>query len=434
MVINTPSSRLEGIADIKIADPAIFSLDGSGKNTGAILNAITYAPGPFFVETLENNGDDKRTRLAVYATGVRYAGNLTQDSAVVNVAANVHVQIRNTSGTALNLPVEYAGPAPGFFGLDQVNVILPADANDIAAASLTITAEPQISNTVDLNILPLPAGRIGLAAISFANSIVAGGSTVTGTVFTNAPAPTGGLNIRLQSSNATLAQVPMFVTVPAQKLSTDFSVQAGNPVSGQDVNVTASAGSTTRTASLRVLPSNFPSLVTVAVNPSSGTGGVPLTGTITLSAAAPIGGVTVALESNDMSVQVPASVAVLGGRTTMDFIVSTTAVATVHAVTITASFGGVSRTASVTVNPPLMLTLDTNTTSGGNTVTGTVTLPDAAPAGGAMVTVTTSDSAIARILTTGQYTRRADVDTVHHTDQYNLRGSNGNDYCNLSGR
>src|SRR5207253_9652041 len=122
-------------------------------------------------------------------------------------AANVHVQMRDASGKALELPVEYAGPAPGFFGLDQVNVVLPADVNDLGAASLSITAESQISNTVDLTILPLPAARIGLAAISFANSIVAGGSTVTGTVFTNAPAPSGGINIRLQSSNAALAQV-----------------------------------------------------------------------------------------------------------------------------------------------------------------------------------------------------------------------------------
>jgi uncharacterized protein (TIGR03437 family) len=398
VVINTANSRLEGVADVRIANPAIFSLDGSGKNAGAILNAITYSPGPFYVETLENGGEDKRTRLAVYATGIRYAGNVTQDPAVVNVAANVHVQIRDASGKALDLPVEYAGPAPGFFGLDQINVVLPADANDLGAASLSITAESQISNTVDVNILPLPASRIGLASISVANSIVAGGSTVTGTVFTNAPAPTVGLSIRLQSSNAAVAQVPMFVTVPAQKLSTDFSIQAGSPGSGQDVNVTASAGNTTRTASLRVLPSNFPSLVSVAVNPSSGIGGVALTGTITLSAAAPIGGVSVTLESNDASVQVPATVAVLGGRTTMDFTINTTAVPSVHAVTITASLSGVNRTASVTLNPPLMLTLDTNTTSGGTSVTGTVTIAEAAPAGGATVTLTTSDSTVARIL------------------------------------
>jgi hypothetical protein len=139
-------------------------------------------------------------------------------------------------------------------------------------------------------------------------------------------------------------------------------------------------------------------LLTVAVNPSSGIGGVPLTGTITLSAAAPIGGVTVALESNDASVQVPATVAVLGGRTTMDFTINTTAVPNVHAVTITASCNGVNRTASVTLNPPLMLTLDTSTTTGGNNVTGTVTVAEAAPAGGTTVTLTTSDSTVARIL------------------------------------
>lgn len=45
----------------------------------AILNAVTYQLDPFAVQTAQNRGSDKRTRLAIFGTGFRYAGNPTHD-------------------------------------------------------------------------------------------------------------------------------------------------------------------------------------------------------------------------------------------------------------------------------------------------------------------------------------------------------------------
>src|SRR5262249_53313219 len=89
------------------AAPAVFTADPSGKGPGAILNAVTYAPAPFLIETSENGGADLRTRLAVYATGLRHA-------------SSVPAQATTTAGTRFDLAVEFAGAAPGYFGLDQV--------------------------------------------------------------------------------------------------------------------------------------------------------------------------------------------------------------------------------------------------------------------------------------------------------------------------
>jgi len=67
----------------------IFTSNSTGAGPGAILNGVTGAGPPFLVVTPQNGGSDLRTRLAIYCTGLRYAGNPTQDSSITNVAANV---------------------------------------------------------------------------------------------------------------------------------------------------------------------------------------------------------------------------------------------------------------------------------------------------------------------------------------------------------
>src|ERR1051326_9037906 len=70
-------STLQGTVHVGDTAPGLFSLDASGKGPGAILNATTFTAGPFLVETSEISGPDKRTRLAVFATGIRAADQVT---------------------------------------------------------------------------------------------------------------------------------------------------------------------------------------------------------------------------------------------------------------------------------------------------------------------------------------------------------------------
>jgi len=96
-------------------------------------------------------------------------------------------------------------------------------------------------------------------------------------------------------------------------------------------------------------------LSSVAVNPTSVTGGSSSTGTVTLSAPAPSYGVTLNLSSSATpatAATVPASVTVAAGATSATFTVSTSAVTASTPVTITASYGGVTKTAALTVTPP----------------------------------------------------------------------------------
>src|SRR6266850_1794199 len=99
-------------------------------------------------------------------------------------------------------------------------------------------------------------------------------------------------------------------------------------------------------------PPGSPTLSSVALNPTSVTGGSSSTGTVTLSAPAPSSGALVSLSSSVSAATVPASVTVANGATSANFTVSTSAVTTSTPVTISASYAGATKAASLTVNPP----------------------------------------------------------------------------------
>jgi hypothetical protein len=113
-----------------------------------------------------------------------------------------------------------------------------------------------------------------------------------------------------------------------------------------------------------------PVLSSVSLSSYTVTGGNPVTGTVTLSAA-PSSGVTVSLSSTDSNVaSVPTSVQVSASSTTATFTVTTHSVGSTQSATITASYSGVDKTATLTVNPA---------TSGGVTLSdsngGTINVP-----------------------------------------------------------
>jgi hypothetical protein len=134
------------------------------------------------------------------------------------------------------------------------------------------------------------------------------------------------------------------------------------------------------------------SLNSLAVNPSSVTGGQSATGTVGLSGPAPANGALVTLSSANPAATVPSSVTVPANATSANFTVSTTAVGSTTLGNITAAYSGVAKSATLAVNPSAPAALSTVTLSpttvvGGSNSIGTVTLTKAAPAGGLVVTL-----------------------------------------------
>ena len=107
----------------------------------------------------------------------------------------------------------------------------------------------------------------------------------------------------------------------------------------------------------------------ISVSPNAITSGQTATGTVTLSAAAGAGGVPVSLSSSyPAGANLPATVTIPQGAASATFAVTAGTVGSATSVVLTASYLGVSRTVSLTVNPPVsssakasFVALDTST-------------------------------------------------------------------------
>lgn len=127
------------------ASPGIFSRDSSGAGAGAILDAGTGAPVSAVQPALPGQF------VSVFATGLGAVSPLVA-SGQPAPAAPVSRTTLAVSATVRGVPaiVDFAGLAPGFAGLYQVNVLVPELAPGLAEIILTV--DGRASNTVTMEI------------------------------------------------------------------------------------------------------------------------------------------------------------------------------------------------------------------------------------------------------------------------------------------
>ncbi len=189
-----------------------------------------------------------------------------------------------------------------------------------------------------------------LNSVGMNPSAVIGGQSATGTVTLTTAAPAGGVMINLSNANVA-ASVPSSVSVPAAATSANFSVTTNSVTVTTVGNITASYDGVTKSATLTVNPQPGAALSALSLNPTSVRGGNSSVGTVTLTAPAPTGGLVVALSSSNSSkAAVPATVTVLAGSTTATFNVTTVSVSRKIIVSISASRGGITKSASLTIS------------------------------------------------------------------------------------
>ena len=218
----------------------------------------------------------------------------------------------------------------------------------------------------------------------------------TCTLQLSADAPSGGASIALSTSLPDVT-VPPTVPIPQGSSSATFNAVPLAVTGPTAVNLTASYLGSSEGFGININPGTA-ALSNVSVNPAVQTGGATSSGTVTLSAPAGAGGLTVTLSSSNGSVAaVPTSVTVAQGSTAAAFTVTTFTVSAVSFATITASYSGGKVTESLTVNPrphPLSsIQVSPGTIQSGQTASGTVTLSAAAGAGGAVVYLFSSNMA-----------------------------------------
>ncbi len=123
---------------VEAAMPAIFTLDGSGTGPAAAINAANNGVAG------SGNPLHAGDYVELYATGLGLTTNR-------NGLDYANQQPTVTVGGKV-CPVTYAGRAPGYTGLDQINCIIPAGLGANAAAPVVITSGIRSSNVATLAV------------------------------------------------------------------------------------------------------------------------------------------------------------------------------------------------------------------------------------------------------------------------------------------
>jgi hypothetical protein len=226
---------------------------------------------------------------------------------------------------------------------------------------------------------------------------ILGSRSPTGTVFLAAPAPEGGAVVTLTSDHPDLVTVPASVTIPAGGVNAPFPVTTAAVTETTPVQITASYGGATWTATLTLVPVTLSSIYLCA---NTVAGGMRASGVYRLSDPATPGGTIVTFTSSDPTIaRVPPSQTLMSPFTGAGFGVLTAPVTAPTPVVITVSCGGVTRTATLTVLPSAVdsLSVTPEILAGGGSATGVVTLTSPAPPGGAVVTLASDPAGAAAV-------------------------------------
>jgi len=278
------------------------------------------------------------------------------------------------------------------------SVTIPENAASTTFAVTTLTSAsgstPAITATYggSTKTTNLTITQTTVSSLTLSPSSVPAGNSSTATVTIGTAATTGGLPVAL-TYTGTGVSGPASVTVAAGATTATYTVTTTAALTGQatGAGTTATVGSSAKTAALTITPTT---VTAFTFNNPSITGATNSTGTITISAPAPAGGLVVTLTNDKTAlVTVPASITVAAGSTTFNFSWPTAPTLASQTATMTAKISGVGPTATQTVVPPKVtgISFTPNTVTGGTGSSFTITLDGPAPAGYS-ITLTNSNT------------------------------------------
>ena len=343
------------------ASKTITCLSGTGTSTciisglnnniiqNGILATIRVTLSPIAVGTIPINltgpvaASVNAAALAATATG----GNVSVGGAVSISSVNCSpLSLASGASSVCTVTLNQSAPAGGIVvavSSNNTSLVVPATVSvSSGSTSGTFTATTgSIATNQSATVTATYSGSsqqtnvslvaTNLTSLSCSPSSLGTGSTSTCTVTLSQGAGSTGVSVRVSSDNG-LVTVPPSVTVASGSTTNTFIATAATISSNQPANVTASFNGTTKTATFSLLAGLvLRSLGCAQANVASAGAS---SCTITLSAAAPAGGITVTLSSNNPLLTVPASVVIASGSTTAVF-------------TATAGTIGSSQTASV---------------------------------------------------------------------------------------
>ena len=155
LVTSTGVSITGGVALVTVA-PSLFTAGESGKGVAAAQVVIARQNGSqTFIGSIAScnssgctptpidlGSSSDQAVLELFGTGIRGAG----------AVANVSVAVGSTEGTVLYAGAQGGGGTGSYYGLDQVNVLLPRSLVGSGTVNVVLTAGGQTANTVTVDI------------------------------------------------------------------------------------------------------------------------------------------------------------------------------------------------------------------------------------------------------------------------------------------
>ena len=431
------------IAENAPAGGLVIHLASSDTSQATVPASVTIAAGTktvtFMITGVQDSTIDGAQSVTITVTPVSldYAAS-TASLTVVDASNTISLTIDTTSilegGTATGtITLSHVAPAGGLYvslsssdtgeatvpetvfiaAGDTTNTFPITGVKDgtldgLQTVTITATASDYISTTANLGVNDATQAL----TVTIDTSSITETGTTTGRITLLQAAPTGGLLVTLSSSSTTDATVPAAVTIAAGQKTATFTITGVQDTTldgTKSVTITATPASVdyaSGTASLSVLDATKTISVTIDKSTILETG--TATGTITLSQPAPTDGLVVYLSSsNTGEATIPSTVTIAAGQTSGTFTITGVQDGTVdgtQSVTITATAPDyASGTASLSVfdvTKAITVAINKQSIFENGTATGTVTISEAAPAGGLTVTLRSSDTTVAYVPTT----------------------------------
>jgi len=279
------------------------------------------------------------------ASGAPTASLITQgtNSWVFGVGNDWDGAVARTVGASQTMVHQYLSPTGDTFWVQRQNAtVLPA------GTVVTINDTAPTNHQWNLSIVEIRALTNNLSPVAVNDIYSTNANTALNQaapgVLNNDTDPQGKtLTAQLVSGSShgtlTLNTNGSFAYAPAASyVGTDsFTYSANNGTSSSNI----------ATVTITVAPAL--TLSSLSISPTSVTGGATSRGTVKLSGPAPIGGVVVSLSDNSSAASVPASITVARGSTSATFTITTYPVTSSRSVTVSASYGGVTKAAALTV-------------------------------------------------------------------------------------
>jgi hypothetical protein len=204
---------------------------------------------------------------------------------------------------------------------------------------------------LSLPVSAMAAGSIG--SLSINPDSVRNGESTTGTVDLGFPDAEPTV-VRLFSSDPSVAQVPVSITIPAGQTTGTFTITSNAsapPTIVQIMGATPDNISRTHNLSVNAATPTGPSLSSVSFVPTTVVGGQNATGTVRFTGPMTQGAVVQLSSSHPSIARVPQETVVSANSSSSTFNLATSPVSASTTVTITARWFDVTRTTTITLTP-----------------------------------------------------------------------------------